>query len=137
VPAGGGLAAIARKAAEAAAAAPGTDLLAFIREPFAAAAMAKVGTSAIESRALGYLQADDVIVPHKDELLYVAIAQARAMAGSGWRAPERRAFPVAGRDGPVGIEDYRLPVHGVPESAAFHTAYWRDLHFGAWLDRTL
>jgi hypothetical protein len=47
------------------------------------------------------------------------------------------AFTVAGRDGPVGIEDYRLPVHGVPESAAFHTAYWRDLHFGAWLDRTL
>jgi len=99
VPSGGGLAAIARKAAEAAAAAPGTDLLAFLKEPFTAAAMAKVGTSAIESRAFGYLQADDVIVPHKDELLTVALAQAHAMADSGWRAPSRRSIPVAGRSG--------------------------------------
>ena len=98
VPAGGGLAAIARKAAEAAASAPGTDLLAFIREPFTAAAMAKVGTSALESRALGYLQGDDVIVPHKDELLTVALAQAKAMADSGWRAPHKRLMPVAGRN---------------------------------------
>ena len=99
VPAGGGLAAIARRAAEAAAAAPGTDLLAFIKEPFTAAAMAKVGTSAIESRALGYLQDSDVIAPHKDELLAVALAQANAMADSGWRAPHRKLIPVAGRNG--------------------------------------
>ncbi|HEY6510951.1 MAG TPA: 3-hydroxyacyl-CoA dehydrogenase/enoyl-CoA hydratase family protein [Burkholderiaceae bacterium] len=99
VPAGGGLAAIARRAAEQAAAAPGTDLLAFIKEPFTAAAMAKVGTSAIESRALGYLQDSDVIVPHKDELLTVALAQAKAMADSGWRAPHKRLIPVAGRNG--------------------------------------
>jgi hypothetical protein len=46
------------------------------------------------------------------------------------------AFEIEGRDGPVGIEDYRLPVHGMPASAAFHTAEWRDLHVGAWLDRT-
>ena len=99
VPAGGGLAAIARKAAEPAAAAPGTDLLAFLREPSTAAAMAKVGTSAIESRSFGYLQSDDVIVPHKDELLTVALAQATAMADSGWRAPHRKSIPVAGRNG--------------------------------------
>ena len=99
VPAGGGLAAIARRAAEQAAAAPGTDLLAFLREPFTAAAMAKVGTSAIESRAFGYLQDSDVIVPHKDELLTVALAQANAMADSGWRAPHKKPIPVAGRNG--------------------------------------
>jgi len=99
VPAGGGLAVIARKAAEAAAAAPGTDLLAFIKEPFTAAAMAKVGTSAIESRQLGYLLDSDVVVPHKDELLTVAVSQAIAMADSGWRAPHRRPIPVAGRNG--------------------------------------
>ncbi len=99
VPAGGGLAAIARRAAEQAAAAPGTDLLAFIKEPFTAAAMAKVGTSAIESRQFGYLLWSDVIVPHKDELLTVATAQVHAMAASGWRAPARTLIPVAGRDG--------------------------------------
>jgi 3-hydroxyacyl-CoA dehydrogenase len=99
VPAGGGLAAIARRAAEQAAAAPGTDLLASLREPFTAAAMAKVGTSAIESRTFGYLMDSDVIVPHKDELLTVALAQANAMADSGWRAPHKKPIPVAGRNG--------------------------------------
>ena len=98
VPGGGGLAYIARRAAEQAAAAPGTDLLAFLKEGFQAAAMAKVGTSALESRKLGYLIDGDVIVPHKDELLYVAIAQAKALAASGHRPPLAQPFPVAGRN---------------------------------------
>jgi 3-hydroxyacyl-CoA dehydrogenase len=38
-----------------------------------------------------------VIVPHKDELLFVATQQARALAASGWRPPLRRPFRVAGR----------------------------------------
>jgi 3-hydroxyacyl-CoA dehydrogenase len=98
VPGGGGLAYIARRAAEQAAAAPGTDLLAFLKEGFQAAAMAKVGTSALESRKLGYLIDGDVIVPHKDELLFVAIAQAKALAASGHRPPLAQPFPVAGRN---------------------------------------
>jgi 3-hydroxyacyl-CoA dehydrogenase len=60
--------------------------------------MAKVGTSALESRKLGYLLDSDVIVPNKDELLHVAISQARALADAGWRPPHRRPFPVAGRN---------------------------------------
>ena len=99
VPGAGGLTYIARRAAENAAASTNKDLLPFLTEGFTAAAMAKVGTSAIESRQLGYLQDSDVIVPHKDELLFVAIAQARAMAASGYRPPARRAFAVAGRNG--------------------------------------
>jgi 3-hydroxyacyl-CoA dehydrogenase len=99
VPGGGGLTYVARRAAEAAAAAPGTDLLAFIKEGFTAAAMAKVGTSALESRKLGYLLDSDTVVPHKDELLYVATAQAKALYESGYRAPHKRSFPVAGRSG--------------------------------------
>jgi 3-hydroxyacyl-CoA dehydrogenase len=98
IPGGGGLTYIARRAAEMAAAGnANADLFPFIREGFTAAAMAKVGTSAIESRKLGYLLDDDLIVPHKDELLYVAIAQAKAMFDSGWRAPVRKLFPAAGR----------------------------------------
>jgi 3-hydroxyacyl-CoA dehydrogenase len=99
IPGGGGLTAIARHAAEAAAAAPGSDLLAFLKEGFTAAATAKVGTSALESRKLGYLLDDDVVVPHKDELLFVATVQAKALYDSGYRAPLRRLFPVAGRSG--------------------------------------
>jgi 3-hydroxyacyl-CoA dehydrogenase len=98
IPGGGGLTCIARRAAEmAAAGGASADLFTFLREGFTSAAMAKVGTSAVESRKLGYLLDDDVIVPNKDELLYVAIAQAKALHASGWRAPARRLFPVAGR----------------------------------------
>jgi 3-hydroxyacyl-CoA dehydrogenase len=97
IPGGGGLAYVARRAAERAAAAPGTDLLAFVKDGFQAAAMATVGTSAIESRKLGYLLDSDVIVPNKDELLHVALSQAKALANAGYRAPAKVMFPVAGR----------------------------------------
>ncbi len=99
VPGAGGLTYIARRAAENAAASTGKDLLPFLTEGFTAAAMAKVGTSALESRKLGYLLESDIVVPHKDEVLFVALNEARAMAASGWRAPAKRLFPVAGRSG--------------------------------------
>jgi len=97
VPGAGGLAYIARRAAENAQASTNKDVLPFLTEGFTAAAMAKVGTSAIESRKLGYLLESDVIVAHKDELLYVALNEARAMAASGWRPPLKKSFAAAGR----------------------------------------
>jgi len=99
VPGAGGLTYIARRAAEMAAAGnANADTFKFLIDGFTNAAMAKVGTSAIESRKLGYLLWSDVIVPNKDELLFVAIQQAKAMADSGWRAPAKKLFPVAGRN---------------------------------------
>jgi 3-hydroxyacyl-CoA dehydrogenase len=97
IPGGGGLTYIARRAAENAEAAPGVDLLHFLKEGFTAAATARVGTSAIENRKLGYLLDSDVIVPNKDELLYVALNEAKAMYESGYRPPLKKPFPVAGR----------------------------------------
>lgn len=97
VPGAGGLTYIARRAAENSATSTDKDLLKFLTEGFTAAAMAKVGTSAIESRKIGYLLDSDIIVPNKDELLYVALQQAKAMYDSGYRAPHKRQFPVAGR----------------------------------------
>ncbi|MCK6421299.1 MAG: 3-hydroxyacyl-CoA dehydrogenase/enoyl-CoA hydratase family protein [Aquabacterium sp.] len=99
LPAGGGLTYIARRGAEKALAMGNTDYLAFVKDGFQAAAMATVGTSALESRKLGYLLDSDVVVAHKDELLHVAISQARAMADAGWRAPLKALIPVAGRSG--------------------------------------
>jgi 3-hydroxyacyl-CoA dehydrogenase len=99
VPGAGGLAYISRRAAENAAASTNKDIVPFLTEGFTAAAMAKVGTSAIESRKLGYLLDSDVIVPNKDELLFVAINEAKAMYNSGYRAPLKRSFAVAGRNG--------------------------------------
>ena len=102
VPAGGGLTTIARRAAEMAGAANVTnwataDILKFAIEGFTNAAMAKVGTSALESKKLGYLLDGDIIVPNKDELLFVACTQAKAMFESGYRPPLKKLFPVAGR----------------------------------------
>ncbi|MDP2324063.1 MAG: enoyl-CoA hydratase-related protein, partial [Gammaproteobacteria bacterium] len=104
VPGAGGLTYIARRAAENAATSTGKDLLPFLTEGFTAAAMAKVGTSALESRKLGYLLDSDVVVPHKDELLFVAINEAKAMFNSGYRAPHKRLIPVAGRSGVATIK---------------------------------
>ncbi len=102
IPGGGGLAYVARRAAEMAAAAnvsnwANADIMKFATDGFTNAAMAKVGTSAIESKKLGYLLDSDIIVAHKDELLFVATTQVKAMADSGWRPPHKALFPVAGR----------------------------------------
>jgi 3-hydroxyacyl-CoA dehydrogenase len=99
VPGAGGLTYIARRAAENMAMSTSKDVLPFLTEGFTAAAMAKVGTSALESRKLGYLLDSDVVVAHKDELLFVAINEAKALYTSGYRAPHKRSFPVAGRSG--------------------------------------
>ncbi len=99
VPGAGGLTYIARRAAENAETSSNKDVLPFLTAGFTAAAMATVGTSAIESRKIGYLLHSDVIVPNKDELLFIALNEARAMFNSGYRAPHKRQFPVVGRNG--------------------------------------
>ncbi|MBP6614674.1 MAG: 3-hydroxyacyl-CoA dehydrogenase/enoyl-CoA hydratase family protein [Aquabacterium sp.] len=104
IPGGGGLAYLARRAAELLEPSKGVsgqiggELMGFVKEGFQAAAMAKVATSAIEAKKFGYLIDGDVIVANKDELLYVAIVQAKAMFESGYRAPAKKLFPVAGRN---------------------------------------
>ena len=99
VPGAGGLTYIARRAAENMAKSSNKDVLPFLTEGFTAAAMASVGASALDSRRLGYLLDSDVIVANKDELLFVALNEARALHASGYRPPLRRLFPVAGRNG--------------------------------------
>ncbi len=103
VPGAGGLTYIARRAAENAASSTNKDLIPFLTEGFKAAAMASVGTSALESRSLGYVLDSDVVVPHKDELLFTAINEAKALFIGGYRAPHKRLFPVAGRSGKATI----------------------------------
>ncbi|MCA3240549.1 MAG: 3-hydroxyacyl-CoA dehydrogenase/enoyl-CoA hydratase family protein [Rubrivivax sp.] len=105
VPAGGGLAYVARRAAEMAAAGnANADIQKFLIDGFTSAAMAKVGTSALENRKLGYLIDGDIVVPHKDELLFVAAAQVKALSASGYRPPVRTLFPVAGRNATATIQ---------------------------------
>jgi 3-hydroxyacyl-CoA dehydrogenase len=124
IPAGGGLACIARRAAEAGAKAPAVDLLNYFKDPLVAAASATVGTSALEGRKLGYFTDEDIIVAHKDELLHVATAQVKAMAASGYRPPVKKLFPVAGRNG---IATVKAQLVGMRDGN-FITAH--DYHLG-------
>ena len=100
MPAGGGLTYIARRAAEMASAGnANADIFAFVKDGFTNAAMAKVGTSALESRKLGYLLDGDVIVRTRTSCCTWPSQQAKAMFAAGYRAPVKRLFPVAGRSG--------------------------------------
>ncbi len=124
VPGAGGLTYMARRAAENAASSTGKDLLPFLTEGFTCAATARVGTSAIESRKLGFLLWSDSIVANKDELLFVAIAEAKAMFATGYRAPSKRLFPVAGRSGKATIMGQLVNMRdgGFASSHDFHIA---------------
>jgi 3-hydroxyacyl-CoA dehydrogenase len=124
VPGGGGLTYIARRAAEAQARTTHKDILPFLTEGFTAAAMAKVGTSAIESRQLGYLLDSDLIVPNKGELLFVALAEAKALFNAGYRPPLKRRFAVAGRNGKATIQGQLVNMRdgGFASQHDFHIA---------------
>ncbi|MDE2255339.1 MAG: enoyl-CoA hydratase/isomerase family protein, partial [Betaproteobacteria bacterium] len=100
IPGGGGLTYLARRASELSqAGGANVDVLAFLKALYMQPATAAVSKSAIEARHMGYLQPDDVIVLHKDELLHVAISQARALADAGYRPPMPARITVEGRSG--------------------------------------
>lgn len=99
IPGAGGLAYCARRAAELRAGAPEVPLLAFLKGFAQAVAGARVSGSAAEARQLGYLQPQDTVVMHRNEVLHVAVSEARALAEAGYRPPMAGRFPAAGRDG--------------------------------------
>ena len=100
LPAGGGCKEIAVRAHQAAQFAAGGDVLPFIQKYFQTVAMATVSGSALEAKELGLLRQTDTVVFNAFELLHVAIAEARALAESGYRPPlPLRNVVVAGDAG--------------------------------------
>ena len=99
VPGAGGLTYGARRAAEQAQASPDAALLGFLAKFVLAAGTAKVSRSALEARSMGYLLESDRIVFNRQELLWAAVREARAMHEADYRAPLKASFPVVGRDG--------------------------------------
>ncbi len=94
LPAGGGLKEIAIRATRNSV---GGDVFTSLKSGFETVAMAKVSSSALDAKQLGLLRPSDVVVFHADELLYVAKAQAHALAESGYRPPlPARNISVAG-----------------------------------------
>jgi len=103
LPAGGGTKEFAVRAAEEVkrgANGSQLDQFPFLRTYFQTIAMAKVARSALEAKELGYLRPADIVVMNAYELLYVAKAQAKALAEAGYRPPlPPRNVPVAGKTG--------------------------------------
>ncbi len=99
LPAGGGLAYGARRAAEQQAMLPDSYLLDAVKKFFTNAATAAVSKSAIEAKQMGWLLDADRIVFHPNELLAAAIGEAQAMHAADYRPPLKTTFPVIGRSG--------------------------------------
>lgn len=97
LPAGAGSKELALRAAKAA---QGGDLTPYLGKAFELMAMAKTSTSALDAKKIGLLNHDDVVVANSHELLFVAKAQAKALAESVYRPPSvDEKVRVAGRQG--------------------------------------
>jgi 3-hydroxyacyl-CoA dehydrogenase len=106
IPAGGGSKELALRAAQWAAqsATPG-ELMGFLQPVFMTIAMAKVTGSALEAIDFGFVRPTDTILLNANELLHVALKEARALADAGYAPPLRaRDIPVAGRAGIATLE---------------------------------
>ncbi|WP_371116120.1 3-hydroxyacyl-CoA dehydrogenase/enoyl-CoA hydratase family protein [Nitrosomonas sp. Nm166] len=102
LPAGGGCKEFALRAAQNA---KDGDPFPQLKYYFQTVAMAELAKSADQAKELGYLRLADTVVMHRFELLYVAKAQALALAETGYRPPLRpREIPVAGNTGIATIQ---------------------------------
>jgi 3-hydroxyacyl-CoA dehydrogenase len=85
IPAGGGCKEFAIRACAARdAKTGGNDPFEFIQPVFMTIAMANVSKSGAQAKELGFAQETDKIVFNANELLYVALREARALAEAGY-----------------------------------------------------
>lgn len=104
LPGAGGLTALARRAGERAQRlGMALDVAGQLRDDFQRLMRAHIFGSAQELREAGWMNDGDVIVAHADELLFVALSEARAMADAAYRPPLPPRFPVAGREGKAAL----------------------------------
>ncbi|MEZ4516445.1 MAG: enoyl-CoA hydratase/isomerase family protein [Chloroflexota bacterium] len=88
VPAGGGCKEMLRRKVNPVMRTTNADVLPVMQETFEQIALAKVGTSAWESRSLGYLSDQDLIVMNSDHRLAKAKQLALQLVAIGKRPPE-------------------------------------------------
>ncbi|MCF6775823.1 3-hydroxyacyl-CoA dehydrogenase/enoyl-CoA hydratase family protein [Thiotrichales bacterium 19X7-9] len=67
-------------------------------------AMAEVAKSAAYAKEMGYLRDKDIIIFQSAELLYVAKAQAKAMAKANYKPPRKPEIKAFGRDAKATID---------------------------------
>ncbi|HXG65520.1 MAG TPA: 3-hydroxyacyl-CoA dehydrogenase NAD-binding domain-containing protein [Blastocatellia bacterium] len=107
IPAGGGVKELVMRAVEGAA--PDEDLFPRIKKVSETIAMARVSTSAVEARELGFLRDTDPITMNRDRLIEDAKQTALAMVREGYIPPKPRAdIPVLGEPALAAI---KLAIH--------------------------
>jgi 3-hydroxyacyl-CoA dehydrogenase len=96
---GGGLGGAAQMASG-----TGLDLQPIVNKVFETIGMAKVSTSAVEARSLGYLKKADRIAINKDHQLYEAKRAVLEMDQQGYKPPVPAMIPVTGPGGRAVLE---------------------------------
>jgi len=98
IPGGGGTKEMLIRANEHSAGGEDLDLFHALKPVFENIAMAKVGTSAEECRALGYLRASDLVAMNRDRLVADAKETALAMVRAGYHPPAPAQIRVLGEE---------------------------------------
>src|SRR5579872_2706796 len=98
IPGGGGTKEMLIRANEHATGGEDLDLFHALKPVFENIAMAKVGTSAEECRALGYLRASDLVAMNRDRLVADAKETALAMVRAGYHPPAPAQIRVLGEE---------------------------------------
>ncbi|GAB4189676.1 MAG: 3-hydroxyacyl-CoA dehydrogenase/enoyl-CoA hydratase family protein [Wenzhouxiangellaceae bacterium] len=108
-PGGGGLKEMALRARDWS---HGGDAFVLLREFYQNIAMGKVSGSAHEARQMGYLRPTDTIIMNANEILHVAISQAKAMTEAGYRPPLRnRRWAAIGDVGVANLRSFLANMH--------------------------
>lgn len=98
IPAGGGCKELLRRKVNPVMRTDNADVLPVLQEVFEQIALAKVGESAWQNKALGYLENDDQIVMNSDQRLALAKEKALHLVSSGARPPDEEKIYAGGRD---------------------------------------
>jgi 3-hydroxyacyl-CoA dehydrogenase len=111
IPSGGGCKEILRRIDESAP--EGVDLFPFVRRAFETVGMARVASSAVEARELGFLGPGDRIAIHGDHLIHAAKQHVLALDQAGYRPPAPRTdIRVLGEPG---LAAFRVALHNFAE----------------------
>ncbi len=98
IPGWGGCKELVRRVITPAMQVPNADPLPSLQKVFEQIALAKVSSSAMEARAMGFLGTGDRIIMNKDQLLYEAKQTALELVREGYTPPARQKLYAAGRD---------------------------------------
>ncbi len=121
IPAWGGTKEMVRRVITPAMSIPNADPIPPLQKAFETIALAKISTSAMDARAMGFLSASDRIVMNKDHQIAEAKKTVLQMVASGYAPPARAKLYAAGRDAKAALQ---LGVYSLREAgyASAHDA---------------